>query len=123
MLFSVWLHGSKQITTVPTFLIEGEKSNPATKRRCSVNQVMQPIFNPDFSDSSYRFRPGRSAYDAVLKAREYATVRRRWVVDMDLEKLFDRVNHDILMAWLALKIGDEWVLRLIRDYLQAGVMV
>ncbi|MGC9966300.1 MAG: group II intron reverse transcriptase/maturase [Syntrophobacteraceae bacterium] len=89
----------------------------------ALNQVMQPIFDPDFSESSYGFRPGRSAHQAVLKAREYAAAGKRWVVDMDLEKFFDRVNHDILMARLARKIGDKRVLKLIRRYLQAGLMV
>ena len=89
----------------------------------ALNQVMQPIFDPDFSESSYGFRPGRSAHQAVLKAREYAAAGRRWVVDMDLEKFFDRVNHDILMARLARKIADKRVLKLIRCYLQAGLMI
>jgi RNA-directed DNA polymerase len=88
----------------------------------ALNQVMQPIFDPGFSGSSYGFRPGRSAHQAVLRARDYASAGRRWVVDMDLEKFFDRVNHDILMARLARKIGDKRVLKLIRRYLQAGVM-
>ncbi len=89
----------------------------------ALNQVMQPIFDPDFSESSYGFRPGRSAHQAVLSARDYAAAGRRWVVDMDLEKFFDRVNHDILMARLARKIDDKRVPKLIRRYLQAGVMV
>ena len=89
----------------------------------ALNQVMQPIFDPDFSESSYGFRPGRSAHQAVLKAREYAAEGRRWVVDMDLEKFFDRVNHDILMARVARKIGDKRVLKLIRRYLEAGMMI
>jgi RNA-directed DNA polymerase len=89
----------------------------------ALNQVMQPIFDPDFSESSYGFRPGRSAHQAVLRAREYAADGRRWVVDMDLEKFFDRVNHDILMARLARRIEDKRVLGLIRRYLQAGLMV
>ena len=88
----------------------------------ALNQVMQPIFDPDFSESSYGFRPTRSAHQAVLKAREYAAAGRRWVVDMDLEKFFDRVNHDMLMARLARKIGDKRVLKLIRRYLRAGAM-
>ena len=89
----------------------------------ALNQVMQPIFDPGFSESSYGFRPGRSAHQAVLKAREYAAAGKRWVVDMDLEKFFDRVNHDILMARLARKIADKRVLKLIRGYLEVGLMV
>ena len=86
----------------------------------ALHQVLQPIFDPDFSESSYGFRPGRSAHQAVLKAREYVAAGRRWVVDMDLEKFFDRVNHDILMARVARKVEDKRVLRLIRRYLAGG---
>lgn len=88
----------------------------------ALNQVLQPIFDPEFSDSSYGFRPGRSAHQAVLQAREYASSGMRWVVDMDLEKFFDRVNHDVLMSRIARKIKDKRVLKLIRRYLQAGVL-
>jgi RNA-directed DNA polymerase len=88
----------------------------------ALHQVMTPIFEPDFSESSYGFRPGRSAQQAVAQAREYVAEGRRWVVDLDLEKFFDRVNHDVLMARLARRIGDKRVLRLIRKYLQAGLM-
>ena len=85
-------------------------------------QVLDPIFDPGFSGSSYGFRRGRSAHQAVLKAREYVAGGDRWVVDLDLEKFFDRVNHDILMSRVARKVTDKRVLRLIRRYLQAGVM-
>ncbi len=88
----------------------------------ALHQVMSPIFDPRFSRSSYGFRPGRSAHDAVKQAREYVREGRRWVVDLDLEKFFDRVNHDILMARVARKVKDKRVLLLIRRYLQAGVM-
>ena len=88
----------------------------------ALHQVLQPLFEPEFSSSSYGFRPGRSAHQAVQAAREYVTEGRRWVVDIDLEKFFDRVNHDILMARIARKIGDEKVLKLIRRYLEAGMM-
>lgn len=88
----------------------------------ALHQVMSPLFEPDFSESSYGFRPGRSAQQAVLAAREYAAEGRRWVVDLDLEKFFDRVNHDMLMSRLARRIGDKRVLCLIRRYLQAGMM-
>jgi len=86
-------------------------------------QVLQPIFDPTFSDHSYGFRPGRSAHQAVRRAQQYVQSGRRWVVDVDLARFFDRVNHDILMERLSRRIGDKRVLRLIRRYLEAGVMV
>lgn len=88
----------------------------------AMHQVMSPIFERTFSDSSYGFRPGRSAHDAIKAAREHVRSGKRWVVDIDLEKFFDRVNHDILMARVERKIRDQRVLRLIRRYLRAGVM-
>jgi RNA-directed DNA polymerase len=88
----------------------------------ALHQVLMPIFDPDFSNSSYGFRPGRSAHQAVIAARGHVTSGRRWVVDMDLEKFFDRVNHDVLMARLRRKVRDKRVLGLIGRYLRAGLM-
>ncbi|MRR35871.1 group II intron reverse transcriptase/maturase, partial [bacterium] len=88
----------------------------------ALHQVLQPVFEPEFSESSYGFRPGRSAHQAVRQARAYVAEGRRWVVDMDLEKFFDRVNHDILMSRVARKIRDKRVLGLIRRYLEAGIL-
>lgn len=85
-------------------------------------QMLSPIFEPGFSESSYGFRPGRSAHQAVLKAQEYARQGYQWVVDLDLEKFFDRVNHDMLMARVARKVRDKRILRIIRRFLQAGMM-
>ena len=85
-------------------------------------QVLQPIVEPTFSTSSYGFRPGRSALQAVRSARDYVRQGRGWVVDIDLEKFFDRVNHDILMSRVARHVDDERVLKLIRRYLEAGLM-
>ncbi len=87
-----------------------------------VLNVLQPMFDPTFSEHSYGFRPGRGAHQAVKAARRYIQDGRRWVVDVDLEKFFDRVNHDILMSRLARRIRDKRVLGLIRRYLEAGVM-
>jgi len=85
-------------------------------------QVLQPLIDPSFSRYSYGFRPGRRAHDAVRAAQAYMQGGRRWVVDVDLEKFFDRVNHDVLMSRLAVRIADRRVLGLIRRYLEAGVM-
>jgi RNA-directed DNA polymerase len=87
-----------------------------------LHQVMQPLFEPQFSESSFGFRPGRSAHQAVRQARAYVAEGRRWVVDVDLEKFFDRVNHDILMSRVARKMRDRRVLGLIRRYLKAGML-
>ena len=88
----------------------------------ALQQVLSPIFEATFSESSYGFRPGRNAHQAVKAAKQYVAEGRRIVVDMDLEKFFDRVNHDLLMEKLSKKISDGRVLRLIRRYLEAGMM-
>lgn len=84
--------------------------------------VLGPIFEPTFSESSYGFRPGRSAHGAMRKAQEHVACGFRWTVDLDLSKFFDRVNHDILMSRLARRVCDRGLLRLIRRYLQAGML-
>jgi group II intron reverse transcriptase/maturase len=86
-------------------------------------QVLQPLIDPTFSEHSFGFRPGRSAHEAVLKAQQHVQAGCRVVVDVDLEKFFDRVNHDILMDRLAKRIADKAVLRLTRRYLQAGILL
>lgn len=86
-------------------------------------QVLTNIFDPSFSDNSFGFRPGRSAHDAVLKAKEYMNQGYKYVVDMDLEKFFDKVNHDILMNRISKRIEDKRVLKLTRLYLQSGIML
>lgn len=85
-------------------------------------QILQPLIDPTFSESSFGFRPGRSAHQAVTQAHRYVQEGRRWVVDVDLEKFFDSVNHDVLMRRVARRVGDTRVLRLIRRYLESGVM-
>ena len=88
----------------------------------AIHQVISPIFEKQFSKSSYGYRPGKSAQQAVEEARQLVTKGRRWVVDMDLEKFFDRVNHDILMDRVERKVKDRQITKLIRRYLQAGIM-
>ncbi len=89
----------------------------------AILHVLQPRFDPTFSEHSHGFRPGRSAHDAVREAQHYIQEGRGWVVDADLEKFFDRVNHDVLMGLLAKRIADKRLLRLIRGYLEAGILV
>lgn len=88
----------------------------------AILQKLQPIFDPTFSDASFGFRPGRNTHQAVLRAREHVAAGYTWVADLDLEKFFDRVNHDVLMARVARRVKDKRVLLLIRRYLQAGIM-
>lgn len=85
-------------------------------------QVLQPMFDPDFSQHSHGFRPGHRAHDAIVEAQGYIQDGRKWVVDVDLEQFFDRVNHDVLMGRLAKRIGDRRMLGLIRRYLGAGIL-
>ncbi len=85
-------------------------------------QVLSPLYDPTFSDASFGFRPGRSAHQALDRAKEHVAEGYRWVVDMDLEKFFDRVNHDVLMSRIARRVKDKRILKLIRVFLQAGIM-
>jgi RNA-directed DNA polymerase len=88
----------------------------------AILQVLQPRFDPTFSEHSYGFRPGRSAHDAIKAAQRFIQEGRSWVVDVDLERFFDRVNHDVLMGRLAKRVKDKRLLGLIRRCLEAGMM-
>jgi RNA-directed DNA polymerase len=88
----------------------------------AILQVLEPHFDSTFSESSYGFRPGRGAHDALSQAKKYVTKGRDIVVDVDLEKFFDRVNHDILMSRLSQRVGDKRILRIIRRFLEAGIL-
>ena len=89
----------------------------------ALRQVLSPLFEPEFSEHSYGFRPGRNAHQAVLQARHYQQQGKRWVVDMDLAQFFDEVNHDKLMSHIGRKVKDWRVTKLIRRYLRAGVLL
>ena len=88
----------------------------------AILQIIQPLFDPHFSPSSFGFRPGRSAHQAVQQAHGFVKLGYVYVVDIDLEKFFDRVNHDMLMARVARQIGDKRLLRILRRFLEAGMM-
>jgi RNA-directed DNA polymerase len=88
----------------------------------AIQQILTPLWEPEFSAHSYGFRPGRSAQQAIQAAQRQVNLGKRWVVDLDLEKFFDRVNHDVLMARMERKVSDGRMLGLIRRYLQSGIM-
>lgn len=89
----------------------------------AIAQILTPIFDPMFSEHSYGFRPNRRGHDAVRKAKGFMREGKRWVVDLDLEKFFDKVNHDKLMGLLAKDVEDKTLLKLIRSYLESGIMI
>jgi group II intron reverse transcriptase/maturase len=106
--------GGKRLLGIPTVLDRLIQQ--------TIAQVLGPLFEPTFSDHSYGFRPGRDAHQAVQAAREHIAAGCSWVVDIDLERFFDTVNHDRLMARMKLIVQDKRVLRLVNEYLKAGVM-
>ena len=106
--------GGKRLLGIPTVLDRFIQQ--------AIHQVLVRIYDPTFSESSYGFREGRSTHGAVIRAREYVEEGYRWVVDMDLEKFFDRVNHDILMSRIGKRVKDKRLLGIIRRYLQAGLL-
>lgn len=108
-------NGGKRLLGIPTVIDRMIQQ--------ALHQKLEGVFEPEFSDSSYGFRKGRSTQQAVLRAQEYVREGYDWVVDIDLEKFFDTVNHDVLMAMIAKKVADKRILKLIRGYLKAGIMV
>ena len=108
-------NGDKRLLGIPTVLDRMIQQGIA--------QELTKIHDPSFSKNSFGFRPNRSAQDAIKKSKEYINEGNKWVVDMDLEKFFDKVNHDILMERLSRKIKDKRVLKLIRKYLESGIMI
>lgn len=108
-------NGDKRLLGIPTVLDRMIQQGIA--------QELTKIYDPSFSKNSFGFRPNRSAQDAIKKSKEYINEGNKWVVDMDLEKFFDKVNHDILMERLSKKIKDKRVLKLIRKYLESGTMI
>lgn len=121
-------------TPLPVRRVEIEKASGGTRKlgaptvtdrwiQQAMLQVLTPLFETGFSERSYGFRPGRSAHQAVLAAREHQRHGKRWVVDIDLASFFDEVNHDLLIAGVRRKVKDERVIKLIRAYLNAGVML
>lgn len=107
--------GGKRILGIPT--IQDRLIQQA------ISQALTPIFDPEFSESSFGFRPGRSAHDAIFQMQKYVNEGYNWIVDIDLEKFFDNVNHDILMHYVAKKVRDKILLKLIGRYLRAGTKV
>jgi RNA-directed DNA polymerase len=107
-------NGGKRLLGVPTILDRLLQQ--------AALQVLGPLFEPHFSEHSYGFRPGRSAHQAVLAAREHQRAGKRWVVDIDLASFFDEVNHDLLMARVRRRVKDVRMLKLIRAFLRSGVM-
>jgi len=108
------LNGGKRLLGIPTAIDRLVQQ--------AILQVLTPLFEPLFSESSFGFRPGRSAHGALLRASEFVSSGRRFVVDVDVEAFFDRVNHDLLMARVAKTVKDKRLLRLIRSFLEAGIM-
>jgi group II intron reverse transcriptase/maturase len=106
--------------------VQYETTVPCALDRCiqqAILQVLQPRFDPTFAEHSYGFRPGRRAHAAISAAQQFIQDGRQWVVDLDLEKFFSRINHDVLMSRLAKRIDDKRLLGLIRRYLEAGLMM